>query len=108
MRSADLIVHYEVFYYGVAPHYEPHSSTSVEMEVARGEQMEAAGAEANMVVQAAGMAAEKASLEAKVDTVEGKAAGTAGGLRERRHEPSTWPLCAVKTVAKLQRFIPLR
>ena len=28
MRSADLIVHYEVFYYGVAPHYEPHSYTS--------------------------------------------------------------------------------
>ena len=31
MRSADLIVHYEVFYYGVAPHYEPHSSTSAGM-----------------------------------------------------------------------------
>ena len=29
MRSADLIVHYEVFYYGVVPHYEPHSWTSV-------------------------------------------------------------------------------
>jgi hypothetical protein len=28
MRSADLIVHYEVFYYGVVPHYEPHSWTS--------------------------------------------------------------------------------
>ena len=30
MRSADLIVHYEVFYYGVVPHYEPHSWTSAE------------------------------------------------------------------------------
>ena len=29
MRSADLIVHYEVFYYEVVPHYEPHSWTSV-------------------------------------------------------------------------------